>query len=183
MLQYPSILNCRILPVWCAYQLSSYIALWEWLTLHPSSIKSFFILLYATLLPSELSCILSANAKVSQLVIFLYSELMLPLHHKIFLCSVWLHCIVGSLLWTHTISLLYWYVVVNAGIDCYICDTTAIDNEDRQVCDDTFTLSRGATVESGCAACTKEKTIASGVMFSKYDRCALWFYMNSVSKR
>lgn len=113
----------------------------------------------------------------------LYSELMLPLHHKIFLCSVWLHCIVGSLLWTHTISLLYWYVVVNAGIDCYICDTTAIDNEDRQVCDDTFTLSRGATVESGCAACTKEKTIASGVMFSKYDRRALWYYMNSVSKR
>ena len=99
-----------------------------------------------------------------------------------FLYSVWLHCIVGSLLWTHTISLLYWYVVVNAGIDCYICDTTAIDNEDRQVCDDTFTLSRGATVESGCAACTKEKTIASGVMFSKYDCCALWYYTNYLSK-
>jgi len=72
--------------------------------------------------------------------------------------------------------LAVYLTVVQASIDCYVCDTALANNEDKQVCDDTFTLSRGATIESGCAACVKEKTIHSGVMFIKRscDKTLRW---------
>ncbi|XP_067946625.1 uncharacterized protein [Watersipora subatra] len=54
---------------------------------------------------------------------------------------------------------------INGGIRCYVCDTTKADNYDPQICDDPFLESRGAVIEQDCAACTKERTYTSGVMF------------------
>ncbi|KAF6025403.1 hypothetical protein EB796_016294 [Bugula neritina] len=65
------------------------------------------------------------------------------------------------------VLLLHCIMSTEATINCYVCDTTDMNNEIPEVCDDTFLLNRGATIEKGCAACVKEKIFSSGFMIIK----------------